>query len=462
MEVLTLPRNMLSAYQDVRLFGLRYRTIFVALTIIASLIVSLMILSLPRESIAGQEPIALDELLRRVHSSWARLFALSGLLGIILTASVLTVFSYFSTTRHLTRIRTTSKAILESLAGGVLTVDTEGGITIINRAASRMLELPAQSPYPGLEEMSARHPRLAEVIRLALRENRYVQDDQVAFVNSAGARLTLRTTVTAQLDEDGRRAGLVVLVKDVSKIVALERELRKRDRSAAAGTLAAGVAHEIRNPLSAIELNLRLLRDEVAEILPGRPGTEEYFEVLFAETRRLNRITSNFLQLSRPEDMVRTAMPVHDPLQRVLRLIESEAKAKGISFTLDLAADSAEVLGDETKLEQVCLNLLINSMQAMPDGGAIHVSSGLPAGENGHFVDIVIADQGVGIPQENIARLFDPYFTTRPDGNGLGLAIADRIVSNHGGKILVDSTPGAGTVMTVRLPVAGDSAVPLG
>lgn len=453
---------MLSDYQDVRLFGLRYRTIFVSLTIVASLIVSLMILSLPSASIIGQEPIALDELLHRVNTSWARLLALSALLGIILTASVLTVFSYFSTTRHLTRIRTTSKAILESLAGGVLTVDTEGKITIINRAASRILELPAQSPYPGMDELSARHPRLAEVMRLALRENRYVQDDEVAFVNSAGTRLTLRTTVAAQFDEDGRRSGLVVLVKDVSKIVALERELRKRDRSAAAGTLAAGVAHEIRNPLSAIELNLRLLRDEVAEMLPDRPGTEEYFEVLFAETQRLNRITSSFLQLSRPEELIKTTISVRDPIQRVLRLIESEANAKGISFSVDLEADSAEVLGDETKLEQVCLNLLINSMQAMPDGGVIRISSRFPIGENGHVVDIVIADQGVGIPQEDIPRLFDPYFTTRPDGNGLGLAIADRIVSNHGGRILVESAPGAGTVMTVRLPVAGDSALPLG
>lgn len=295
------------------------------------------------------------------------------------------------------------------------------------------------------------------MIRLALRENQYVQDDDVAFVNSAGDRLILRTTVSAQVDEGGRRVGLVVLVKDVSKIVALEQELRKRDRLVAAGTLAAGVAHEIRNPLSAIELNLRLLRDEVASLLPGRPDAEEYFDVLFAETQRLNRITSSFLQLSRPEELMKSVMPVDAPIQRVLRLIESEAKAKGISFVVDFNAHSTEVLGDATKLEQVCLNLLINSMQAMPDGGVIRVSSRLPIGENARFVDIVIADHGVGVSPENIPRLFDPYFTTRADGNGLGLAIADRIVSNHGGKILVESSPGAGTVMTVRLPIVGVS-----
>ena len=450
---------MLSDHQDVRLFGLRYRTIFVSLTIIASLIVAMMVLSLPFATVTGGRPVAIDEVLSRVHTSWVRLLVLSVLLAIILTASVLTALSYFSTARHLTRIRTTSKAILESLVGGVLTVDREGRITIINRAASRILELLSQAPYPDLDDLERQHPRLVEVIRLALRENQYVQDDDVVFVNSRAERLILRTTVSAQVDEHARRVGLVVLVKDVSKIVALEQELRKRDRLLAAGTLAAGVAHEIRNPLSAIELNLRLLRDEVASFLPSRLDTEEYFDVLFAEAQRLNRITSSFLQLSRPEELIKVPIPIHAPLQRVLRLIESEAKAKNISFSLDLQAAAAQVLGDATKLEQVCLNLLINSMQAMPKGGVIRISSSVGRSENGGFVDLVVEDQGVGVPPENIPRLFDPYFTTRTDGTGLGLAIADRIITNHGGTILVESAPGEGTSMTVRLPSAEVSAV---
>ena len=445
---------MLSDHQEVRLFGLRYRTIFVGLTMIGSLIVALMLLGLLFVNVTGQTPIAIDEVLSRIHNSWARLLVLSAILGIILTASVLTVFSYFSTTRHLTRIRTTSKAILESLVGGVLTIDMEGRITIINRAASRILELPSKSPYPNLDDLARKHRRLVEVIHLALRQNRYVQDDDVAFVTSRAERLILRTTVSAQVDEHARTVGLVVLVKDVSKIVALEQELRKRDRMVTAGTLAAGVAHEIRNPLSAIELNLRLLRDEVAPLLPDRADLQEYFDVLFAETQRLNRITSSFLQLSRPEELVRVNISIHAPVQRVLRLIESEAKAKNIFFDLDLRATGTQVSGDPTKLEQVCLNLLINSMQSMPNGGRIRVTSSRGASENGGFVDLVVEDQGIGVPPENIPRMFDPYFTTRTDGTGLGLAIADRIVTNHGGTILVESTLGAGTSMTVRLPIA--------
>jgi signal transduction histidine kinase len=181
---------------------------------------------------------------------------------------------------------------------------------------------------------------------------------------------------------------------------------------------------------------------------------EEYFDVLFAETQRLNRITSSFLQLSRTEELVKVNIPIHAPVQRVLRLIESEAKAKNIFFDLDLRATGTQVSGDPTKLEQVCLNLLINSMQSMPNGGKIRVTSSRGTSENGGFVDLVVEDQGIGVPPENIPRMFDPYFTTRTDGTGLGLAIADRIVTNHGGTILVESTLGAGTSMTVRLPIA--------
>jgi len=113
------------------------------------------------------------------------------------------------------------------------------------------------------------------------------------------------------------------------------------------------------------------------------------------------------------------------------------------------------VLGNSTKLEQVCLNVLINAMQAMGDGGAIRISTTVSSFDGRGFVSLTFADQGAGIPSENLPRLFDPYFTTRPDGTGLGLAIADRIVTDHGGRIVVDSAVGVGTTMTVWLPLAG-------
>jgi signal transduction histidine kinase len=327
-------------------------------------------------------------------------------------------------------------------------------VTIVNRAACQILEIESEPPYPNLAKLSEKHRELVGLIRKALDARQYVQDEDSVFVNSRNELIVLRTSISEQVGETGQRVGIVVLVKDVSRLVAMESELRKRDRLAAAGTLAAGVAHEIRNPLSALELNLRLLRDDVMSLCTTGGDIEGYFEILFAETRRLNRITSNFLQLSRPEPLARVRVAVHDPVMQVARLVNREAQEKNISLVLDLAGGDPEVLGDATKIEQVCLNILINAMQAMPAGGVIRVASAIHWSDGRNFVNLAFEDQGIGISPENLPRLFDPYFTTRSDGTGLGLAIADRIVTDHGGKILVESTVGVGTVVMVCLPVA--------
>ena len=446
---------MLRSQQEVRLFGQRYRVIFAGLAMAAIILIVLLIFNIPRT----QGHISAIEALEQVHTGWIRLLIIFALLGITATAAAVTVYSYFATKQKLAKVQTTAKAILESLVGGVLTLDTEGGVTIINRAACQILEIGSEPPYPNLAELSEKHRALVGLIREALDAGQYVQDEDSVFVNSRNDLIMLRTSISEEVDETGQRVGIVVLVKDVSKLVAMENELRKRDRLAAAGTLAAGVAHEIRNPLSALELNLRLLRDEVTSICKAGGDIEEYFEILFAETRRLNRITSSFLQLSRPEPLARVRVAFHQPVMQVARLVNREAQERNISLVFDLASGDPEVLGDSTKLEQVCLNILINAMQAMPTGGVIHVASALNWSDGRKYINLAFADQGVGISPENLPRLFDPYFTTRSDGTGLGLAIADRIVTDHGGKILVESKFGIGTVVTVRLPVAdaGDS-----
>lgn len=441
---------MLRSQQEVRLFGQRYRAIFAGLAIAATILIILLILNFPRT----QGSTSAVDALRQTRTDWRRPVIIFALLGITATAAALTMYSYFATKAKLARVQTTAKAILESLVGGVLTLDTEGDVTIINRAACQILGIGSDPPYPNLPELSEKHRALVGLIRKALDARQYVQDEDSVFVNSRNELIVLRTSISEQVDEAGQRVGIVVLVKDVSKLVAMENELRKRDRLAAAGTLAAGVAHEIRNPLSAVELNLRLLRDDVTGLGTTSGDVEAYFDILFAETRRLNRITSNFLQLSRPEPLDRVRIAIHHPVMQVARLINREALEKNISLVFDLAGDGPEVLGDSTKIEQVCLNILINAMQAMPAGGVIRVASGISWSDGRKFVNLAFADQGTGISPENLPRLFDPYFTTRADGTGLGLAIADRIVTDHGGKILVESTLGVGTVMTVCMPVA--------
>ncbi len=392
--------------------------------------------------------------------SWrGSLLSLAAILTTVMFAASWIAHRYFTATQHLADVRATSKAILESIAGGVLTFDNDARITIVNRAAARILELPSRAPYPQFDDFAARHGAIGEAIRRALRAEEYVQEADTTFVNSAGKTVILRTTITAQVNENGDRVGLIVLVKDVSALVALEQELRKRDRLAAAGSLAAGVAHEIRNPLSAIDLNLRLLKEEVHQAAIVRKDVEDYFDILFVEITRLGRITDTFLQLSRPDALRRSRLRFRDPVLRVIRLLKPEAREKSIHFRVDFAGTGLEILGDATKLEQVWLNILINAMQAMPDGGEIHVSEILQSDEDQEWISLIVEDQGTGVALEHMDRLFDPYFTTKSDGIGLGLAIADRIVADHGGTIAVDTSPGHGTKLMVRFPAPSKAAL---
>jgi two-component system sensor histidine kinase HydH len=450
---------MFRATPGLRLFGLRYPIIFIVLGVLASLLIILLMINMPRSTMRGQSGAPLKMVLPEVSTDWLHLVIIAVLLGVTAAAALLTAYSYFATKQKLAELqRTAAKAILESLVGGVLALDTNGCATTINKAASEILELSAEPPYPTVAELSKKHPALGEIIRQALEHRTYVQDHDSVFVNSMRGRILLRTTVSEQLDKTGRPAGIIVLVKDVSRLVAMEEELRKQDRLAAAGTLAAGVAHEIRNPLSALELNLRLLRDEITDSQALQDDVNGYFEILFAETRRLNRITSNFLRLSRSEPLSKSPLSLHDPLRQVIRLLEMEAREKGVAFELDLTQCDVTVLGDKTKLEQVCLNILINAMEAMPNGGVIRIVTVVARHEETSSVTLSFADLGVGIPPENVPRLFDPYFTTRSEGTGLGLAIADRIVTDHGGKLSVESVLGIGTTMTLTLPLTNGAA----
>jgi PAS domain S-box-containing protein len=443
---------MLRAEDDIHLFGVSYRRIFKGLGAATIALAVLLVVYLPVARMGFSDRPGPPGLLDTATNHWTRLFVITVMLGLTAAAATLTIYAYYLTRERLAKVQNTAKAIMDSLVGGVLTLDLAGRITIINPAALRILELD-RAETVDLEVITQKCPDVGALIRVALQGRAHAQECDATFVNSKGHQVHVSTTISEQLDSVGTAVGLVVLIKDVTKLIAMEQELRKRDRLAAAGSLAAGVAHEIRNPLSALDLNLKLLRDELSTPTASALEVDSYFEILAAEIKRLQKITSSFLQLSRPERLVRNILPINEPLKQVLQLLETEAREKGVSFTLDLAGQAAPVYADRNKLEQLFLNVIINALQAMPNGGRIGVQTAVVDQDGGNAVSIAITDEGLGIPRENIPRLFDPYFTTRPEGTGLGLAIAERIATDHGGNILVDSKPGRGTTMTIVLPL---------
>ncbi|MBI4590221.1 MAG: hypothetical protein HY725_15415, partial [Candidatus Rokubacteria bacterium] len=228
---------------------------------------------------------------------------------------------------------------------------------------------------------------------------------------------------------------------------ALEADMARRERLSALGDMAAALAHEIRNPLNAVSMGLQRLR---AEFRPAEADEFRHFvELMHEEVRRLNAIVEQFLSLARPVALEPDRFNASGFLTEVATLVEADATSAGVRVVLSVPGDLPAIVADRDHLKQVVLNLVLNALQAMPEGGTLT----LEAGTAREALVLTVADTGNGIPPEALPRVFDPYFTTKAKGLGLGLAIARRIVEAHGGRIEVESQPGQGSRFRVVLPV---------
>jgi len=385
------------------------------------------------------------------QSDLIKVAAMVFLLGATALAAVYILEYYRRTQRQLNRVQQLSRNILENIVTGVITLAADGSVSMANPAAHTMLGLPSEVTGLDTGWFEQRHPALARLLRSAL-DGDFVQDTDVSSRKPDGKTIWLRGTTTPLPENERREAGVIALVKDVTELLSVEKQLRRLDRLAVTESLAAGVAHEIRNPLTAIDLNLRLLQSEVSSPSPDPGEVQTQFEILTEETRRLNRITEQFLTFSRRQTAPHRAISVVEVVRRVRQLVVSEATDKNIRIETFLNPSSGHVLGDPEHLEQVLLNILVNAMEAMPGGGAIQVAVAPSSSGGTEWVEIRISDQGPGVDEKHLSRLFDPYFTTKPSGNGLGLAIAHRITTDHDGEIGIENRPGGGALAWVRLP----------
>jgi two-component system sensor histidine kinase HydH len=238
--------------------------------------------------------------------------------------------------------------------------------------------------------------------------------------------------------------------------------MKERDRLAALGQMAAGLAHEIRNPLGSIKGAAQFLQPQRGGAGAGavQGDTKEFLDIIVEEVNRLNKIVSQFLDYARPYRGEQKPLDVADVLKKTLQLVDKE-RASSFEIVTSFAERLPPVRADAEQLLQVFLNLSLNAMQAMPDGGRLHLSTGLRRatrrGAAAAFLEIRFRDTGVGIPPGDLKNLFIPFFTTKEKGTGLGLPISQRILENHGGTIEVRSQPGEGATFTVLLPVEADA-----
>ena len=237
-----------------------------------------------------------------------------------------------------------------------------------------------------------------------------------------------------------------------------ETQLRRADRLSALGQLSAGLAHEIRNPLGAIKGAVEILQDDYPA---GHPKTE-FFAILLKEVNRLNDVLTNFLSFARPVNPHLTPVDVRGVVSALEGLVSGQARGRRVQVFTSFHSGPSRVMADETLLKQAFLNIMLNALEAMPEGGDLAISTRLGwetaasgADERPEWLETVFDDTGPGIAEEHLGCIFDPFFTTKKDGTGLGLAITHRIIENHQGTIRVMSQRGKGTTFVITLPLEG-------
>ncbi len=239
------------------------------------------------------------------------------------------------------------------------------------------------------------------------------------------------------------------LREQTSLIIEKEEQLRRAERLSTLGELAAEITHEIRNPLASIKGTAEILQD------PSTPQSkrEEFSQLMLEEVNRLNRVVENVLELARFQRLHRERTSINDVISRMLQIVDFQFGRKNIDVRTHLAPNLPEIQLDVSQMEHAILNLLLNSITAMPDGGVLDLATEVGRNNGGKKVLIEISDTGVGIAPEHLPFVFDPFFTTRDEGTGLGLAIVKRILKAHGGSVDISSETGRGTRVTLVLPV---------
>jgi two-component system, NtrC family, nitrogen regulation sensor histidine kinase GlnL len=352
------------------------------------------------------------------------------------------------------------EAVLAGLPDAVVAVDSDTRVVFWNAAAEELVARSSRRAVGrALKDIFPFDDSLIRRLGETLASGESRSESETAVVTTDNRRVPVSLVTAPIFARDGSVEGAVAVLRDLSRIQQLEGEVRRGETLAAAGRMAVGLAHEIRNPLTAIRGAVQLLQREL-----GSSPLTEYTGVLLKEVDRVNRVIEMLLDLARPVQVHRVPLNLHQLFERVALLQEEAARERGITMVRRYDPSLPAILGDEDRLIQVFHNLVRNAIEAMKNGGHITLSTRVsvnpiygkmgPGGESRTMVEAVVTDEGGGIPPGLRQRIFDPFFTTKESGLGLGLALCHRILEELNGAILVESDEGRGTAVTCFLPIA--------
>ena len=337
--------------------------------------------------------------------------------------------------------------VMESMSDGVLVTDREDKILMVNKSAERMLPFSTDELIEKSLEEAIDDEEIREFFTENLRGLDRVLDREFTLGNGYSRTLSLSIM---PLVRQGWITGNVIHIEDVTEKRAREARLRRAESLAALTTLTAGVAHEIKNPLGSIGIHLELMKKEMS----GKQQIEtrkvmENLLIIKEEVDRLNRIVMDFLFTVRPMNAELSYDDLNRVVQELLEFMRFELAEAGITLETEFMKPSPQILMDERYMKQAVLNLLKNAISAMPEGGKLRVQTL----HTGNEVALKISDTGVGIPEENMDKIFEPYFTTKDFGSGLGLTLVYKIVKEHLGDIEINSKVGEGTTISLSFPI---------
>ncbi|MBW2653396.1 MAG: PAS domain-containing protein [Deltaproteobacteria bacterium] len=380
-----------------------------------------------------REEIARDRLLK--ETVWRGiLFFILGCVGMV----ALFVFqAYRSAKASLTQVKAFSDNVIQNMPSGLITINPDHEMTSMNKAAKDILGGDLMQPFPQMveliQEMEKSQGVINREINLAVASDHEVRLDIIA---------------SPIKESENEIMGFLFLFRDLTQIKALKKQVETNKRLAAIGKLAAGVAHEIRNPLSSI----KGFATYFGKRYEDNAADKETARIMVKEVERINRSVTQLLEFSKPMAIEKKQVDINELITHSLRLVHHDLDQKTIETKVNIDTEKTVIHTDPDRMNQVFLNLYINAIEALGDRGKLEIC--VQDAEQDGRIEIRIMDNGMGIDEASLDLIFDPYFTTRPSGTGLGLSIVHRIIENLNGSIRVESTKGHGTCFIINLPVS--------
>lgn len=362
--------------------------------------------------------------------------------------------------------------VVESMRSGVITIDRQGNITTINPVACRILGLDRDAAIGRhCTETLAGYMDIAQLLLDAYQKDFLPCRAEIEVKKKDSRGQTLGFTLSLVRDDADEVIGSAMFFKDLTRVEEIEEQERLKDRLVVLGQMAAGMAHEIRNPLAGIAITVDLIKRKTRSVMPE---LDEYLTSLVDETRRINKTVTDCLEFVRPLELELQPVDINALADDVLMSSVHGYDMASIKVEREYDLALPPIMIDSHKIRQVFMNLLSNSCQAMDNGGCITVRTSLepvfggrvltlmgknlpkrltPFGDFDHYLMVTFSDTGKGMSPEILDRIFHPFFTTKITGSGIGLAITQKIVDSHSGVIDVESTEGKGTTFRVKLPL---------